>query len=95
MFDSHAKRMAVERVVELKNSMISGAWANSNNDEGDNTRSNLLEKIDNFADSAIAHIYGYLTPEEEEYETDMESPFIKAMKVPQMVIDSKEVEEIK
>ncbi len=82
MFDAHAKRLAVERVIELKNAMVSGVWANSNYDDGENTRANLLARIDDFSESAIAGIYGQSS--EEEYKDDMESPFFKAMKVPKI-----------
>jgi hypothetical protein len=77
MFEAHVRRQAAERVHELKNAMVSGAWANMNYDEG-NVRKDLLAKIDQFVDEAIRTIYG------EEVEVDMTTPFLAAMKVPEI-----------
>lgn len=88
MFEAHARRLAAERVLQVKNSMISGVWANSNYDDEKNTRSTLLAQIDEFAENALAVIYGAparTSKDENEflsYDEIKESPFWKAIKVP-------------
>lgn len=81
MFIAHAKRSAVERIHEVKNAMVAGIWANSNYDDGEDTRKNLLAQVDSFVDSAIASIYGQ---EVEEEEIDTNNPFFAAMKLPEI-----------
>lgn len=93
MYAAHAKRMAVERLNNLKNSMISGVWGNSNYDDDKQSREKILHNIDDFYDRALAEIYGV----ESEVEIDQDDPFFAAMKRPevlQMRIDNQSVEEL-
>lgn len=73
--------------------MISGAWANSNYDDGKNAREELLRKIDEFAESAIASIYEQKLQGEYKDEVDMNNPFFAAMKVPKLETMNQQVEE--
>lgn len=82
MFGSHAKRLAAERIHNLKNAMISGVWANSNYDDENETREKILQEIDGFAEESLAVIYGYKQPSEYQQEMDMAKPFWSAMRVP-------------
>lgn len=90
MFEAHAKRMAAERVMQLKNSMISGVWANSNYDDDKDTRNRLLAQIDEYAENALDVIYNIervKAIDENEflsYDEVKDSPFWRAMKVPKI-----------
>ena len=84
MFEAHAKRMAVQRVGELRNAMVAGAWSNSNYDDDKNSRQTLLNRIDEFYDYAQARIYG--DPSAFLDEIDMDDPFFAAMKRPAEVM---------
>lgn len=92
-YESHAKRTAAIRVIELKHAMISGAWANSNYDDGKSAREDLLRKIDEFAESAIAGIYEQKVQGEYKDEADMTNPFFAAMKVPKLETMNQQVGE--
>lgn len=94
MYDSHAKRTAAERVHDLKHAMISGAWANSNFDDGKNGREQLLKKIDEFADTAIASIYGEQEEDEYNQEIDENNPFWAAAQRSKMEMLNQRVEEL-
>lgn len=90
MFEAHSKRMALTRMAEFKNSMIAGVWGNSNFDEGE-SRSKMLDRIDDFYQQAVDAIYGnvpeFITEEEME-----EDPFFAAMKRPaKLKIDKESV----
>ncbi len=73
--------------------MISGAWANSNYDDDNNTRQKLLKQIDEFVSEAIRSIY---SQGEKVEEIDMNSPFFAAMKVPKIdpVVNSESLGEV-
>jgi len=60
--------------------MISGVWANSNYDDENKTRDKLLHSIDEFAERAIQRIYGIVPASD--HTQDLDSPFFKAMKRP-------------
>lgn len=79
MFQAFARRVAAERVLTLKNAMITGAWANSNYDDED-YREKLLTQIDSFANSAMMSIYNI----DETPVIDESDPFWKAARVPQI-----------
>jgi hypothetical protein len=90
MFIAYAQRTAAQRVNEIKNAMVSGIWANTDFNEG-NERSSALEKVEEFAANAIDSIYG---DRHDEVEIDMDAPFFQAMKVPEVPqIDHHLVEE--
>ena len=89
MFEAHAKRLAAERVHNLKNAMITGVWSNSNYDDENKTRDNLLARIDEFAESALDSIYNQQTITKssegiKSYEEVKDSPFWRAAQVPRI-----------
>lgn len=88
LYDAHAKRMALQRVTELKNAMIAGAWSNSNYDD-ENAREKLLNRIDEFYDHAQKMIYE--DPDLHEEKIDENDPFFAAMKRPAELVNKLEV----
>lgn len=79
LYSAFARRKAIERVMSLKEAMVSGVWGNSNYDDKD-TRLKLLKEIDDSFRRAMDRING-LTVEEE---IDPADPFFAAMKVPEI-----------
>jgi hypothetical protein len=77
-YEAHAKRLAVKQAVDHRNAMVTGLWANSNLDDGKDTRKQFLTEIDNSLDETLATIYGKKEPEID-FNTD---PFFAAMKLP-------------
>jgi hypothetical protein len=77
MFEAHAKRTAVKHVREMKNAMISGIWGNSDIED----KKGSIARVEDFARSAIAEIYGTTQVDDVDFEND---PFFKAMKVPEI-----------
>jgi hypothetical protein len=75
--------MALIRVGELRNAMVSGVWSNSNYDDEKNSRREFLNRIDEFYDNAVATIYDHEDRHVEEI--DMDDPFFAAMKRPAQV----------
>ena len=69
----------MEHATDHKNAMIAGLWANSNLDDGKNTRNQALESIENSYNETVAIIYSDHKSEEIDFQTD---PFFKAMKLP-------------
>ena len=93
-YDSHSKRLAAERVIELKHAMITGVWGNSNYDDGKDSRTELLRSIDDFAEKAINQIYASEPSGEYVEEVDMNNPFFAAMKVPKLETMDQQVGEL-
>jgi len=80
MYEAHVKREAVERLTDVKNAMVAGLWANSNLDDGKNTRQKMLQDIEETFSSALHEIYTGRTPE---VDVDLKNdPFFAAMKIP-------------
>lgn len=93
MYEAHSQRMAVVRVGELRNAMVSGVWSNSNYDDEKNTRETLLKRIDEFYDHAMRTIYKdpNLHVEAIDYDND---PFFAAMKRPQLQVSTESLGEV-
>lgn len=61
--------------------MIAGVWANSNLDDGKDTRNKMLAEIENNYKNAAQLIYG----DGEEDKIDKSNPFFAAIKDPDLV----------
>ena len=73
-----SKRKAIERATDVRNAMIGGLWANTNLDDGKDTRTRLLREIQDNYDDTIKEIY---VGKRDEIDLK-EHPFFAAMKVP-------------
>lgn len=79
MYVAHCRRLEVDRATDVKNAMISGLWANTNLDDGQNTRSQALREIEDNYQETLKLIY---SREPVQIEPDiMEIPLFKAMKL--------------
>ena len=79
MYEAFARRQAISEIMDRKNAMIAGVWANPNFDQEGKAdlRGNFISKIDNIFEEAIDRIHGVIP------EVDLESdPFLAAMKMP-------------
>lgn len=85
LYEAHSKRLAVEGVTLVRNSQISGVFANTNLDpqkEGqESPRQKVLKDIQETYQKAVKIIYNQYS-EKDSSEIDWDDPFFKAMKVP-------------
>lgn len=75
MFEAFMRRKAVEEAREVKNAMTSGLWANSNYDDGKNTRTRALQDIEETFQKTIRIIYN----QQEEFEVNYDQPLFSAI----------------
>jgi len=78
LYRAHVRRKAIEEATAYKNAMVAGLHANTNLDDGKQTRQNLLNDIENRHLETINLIYNGKTDEELDYESD---PLFAAIKL--------------
>ena len=78
LYRAQVRRKAIEEATAYKNSMVSGVMANTNLDDGKQTKQNLLNDIENRHLETIISIYNGKTDEELDYESD---PLFAAIKL--------------
>jgi hypothetical protein len=78
MYEAFLKRKTIEDASQIKAAMISGLWANTNLDDGKDTRQKALTDIEESFQRAVNYIYNGTT-EEEEYRKMLEEPFFAAI----------------
>lgn len=72
------KRKVADELAQRKNLEIAALWGNTNLDGDDpNARQDAMNAIEDNFDKAIAGLYGYKNPEDEE--VDQNDPFWQAM----------------
>ncbi len=91
LYSAHIKRLAVKEATDVKNAMISGLWANTNLDDGKQTRQNLLREIEESYQNSISLIY---SRQDAEIDYELESdPLFSAMNLDEVSDSEKFVPE--
>lgn len=88
LYESHAKRKAVDRCINLKEAIVGGLWSNSNYDPekkgAQSPREQALKDVEDRFATAIAKIRGHKDEAEYRDGIDQADPFFSAMRVPKM-----------
>jgi len=79
MYDAFVKREQADRALFERNAYITGLLANTNLDDGKQTKSRMLESVDIDYQNVLRSIYNINIGDEVEFDQD---PFFKAMKIP-------------
>ena len=70
MYRAHVRRKAIEEATAYKNAVVGGLNANTNLDDGKQTRQNILNDIEQRHLDTINSIYNGKSDEELDYEKD-------------------------
>lgn len=77
LYDAFVKREQADRALSERNAYITGILANTNLDDGKQTKATMLRNIDSDYQNNLLNIYNII-----EVEDEMDSPLFKAIKLP-------------
>lgn len=79
MYEAYVKREQAEKALLERNAYITGLLANTNLDDGKQTKRRMLENVDIDYQNSLRSIYNVIIGKDTALEED---PFFKAMKIP-------------
>lgn len=79
MYEAYVKREQADRAFQERVAYISGMIANTNLDDGKQTKARMLENIDIDYQNVLRSIYNIIIGDEIDFDQD---PLFKAMKIP-------------
>lgn len=79
LYRAFVRRKTVEELEERKLAITAALYANSNWDDKDSPRDQVIEGLEESTQDAIAKVYGMVPTIEEEFEIDPNDPFWSAM----------------
>lgn len=80
LYEAYAKRKIADSISARRDAEIAALWGNTNldNEKTPELRQKLMEAVDKQYSTAIAYLYGDITPESEE--VDWDDPFLAPTK---------------